>query len=238
MTAAGRRPLVAANWKMHLAGGRGGDLLPRAASPTSSRRSPKWPSSPPSRSSRRWSKRSPARRWRPARRISTRRRRERYTGDVSAAQLVDAGCRFVICGHSERRRLHGERRRPGGGARRAPPLGCRPPADRLRRRERARSAAAAGPSRSSPVSSSPCRSIPAWFSPTSRCGRSAPARRRARTPPPTPTPTCASRVERHGRARGGGPPAHPLRGVGHPRERRRPGPGARHRRLPGRRRKS
>jgi triosephosphate isomerase len=31
-----------------------------------------------------------------------------FTGDVSAAQLVDAGCRYVLCGHSERRRLHGE----------------------------------------------------------------------------------------------------------------------------------
>ncbi len=31
-----------------------------------------------------------------------------YTGDVSAAQLVDAGCQWVLCGHSERRRDHGE----------------------------------------------------------------------------------------------------------------------------------
>lgn len=31
-----------------------------------------------------------------------------HTGDVAAAQLVDAGCRWVICGHSERRRDHGE----------------------------------------------------------------------------------------------------------------------------------
>jgi triosephosphate isomerase len=31
-----------------------------------------------------------------------------FTGDVSAAQLVDAGCGWVICGHSERRRHHGE----------------------------------------------------------------------------------------------------------------------------------
>jgi triosephosphate isomerase len=31
-----------------------------------------------------------------------------HTGDVSAAQLLDAGCRWVICGHSERRRDHGE----------------------------------------------------------------------------------------------------------------------------------
>ena len=31
-----------------------------------------------------------------------------HTGDVSAAQLVDAGCSWVLCGHSERRRDHGE----------------------------------------------------------------------------------------------------------------------------------
>ncbi|MFT4026374.1 MAG: triose-phosphate isomerase [Novosphingobium sp.] len=31
-----------------------------------------------------------------------------YTGDVSAAMLADAGARFVIVGHSERRTLHGE----------------------------------------------------------------------------------------------------------------------------------
>jgi len=31
-----------------------------------------------------------------------------HTGDVAAAQLIDAGCRRVICGHSERRRDHGE----------------------------------------------------------------------------------------------------------------------------------
>jgi triosephosphate isomerase (TIM) len=31
-----------------------------------------------------------------------------YTGEVSARMLVDAGCRYVIIGHSERRRLFGE----------------------------------------------------------------------------------------------------------------------------------
>lgn len=31
-----------------------------------------------------------------------------FTGDVAAAQLVDAGCTWVLCGHSERRRDHGE----------------------------------------------------------------------------------------------------------------------------------
>jgi triosephosphate isomerase len=31
-----------------------------------------------------------------------------HTGDISAAMLVDAGCRYVIVGHSERRTDHGE----------------------------------------------------------------------------------------------------------------------------------
>lgn len=31
-----------------------------------------------------------------------------HTGDVSAAMLLDAGCRYVILGHSERRADHGE----------------------------------------------------------------------------------------------------------------------------------
>jgi triosephosphate isomerase len=31
-----------------------------------------------------------------------------YTGEVSAHMLVDAGCRYVLCGHSERRQIFGE----------------------------------------------------------------------------------------------------------------------------------
>ena len=31
-----------------------------------------------------------------------------YTGEVSAAMLLDVGCRYVIVGHSERRQLYGE----------------------------------------------------------------------------------------------------------------------------------
>lgn len=31
-----------------------------------------------------------------------------FTGDVSAAMLKEAGCRYVIVGHSERRQFHGE----------------------------------------------------------------------------------------------------------------------------------
>src|SRR5207249_3260899 len=31
-----------------------------------------------------------------------------YTGEISAAMLVDAGCKYVIVGHSERRQYFGE----------------------------------------------------------------------------------------------------------------------------------
>jgi triosephosphate isomerase len=31
-----------------------------------------------------------------------------HTGDVSGPQVLDAGCRWVLCGHSERRRDHAE----------------------------------------------------------------------------------------------------------------------------------
>ena len=31
-----------------------------------------------------------------------------YTGEVSASMLLDTGCRYVLCGHSERRALFGE----------------------------------------------------------------------------------------------------------------------------------
>jgi triosephosphate isomerase len=31
-----------------------------------------------------------------------------FTGEISAAMLVDAGCRYVLCGHSERRQLFGD----------------------------------------------------------------------------------------------------------------------------------
>src|SRR3954467_15903385 len=38
-----------------------------------------------------------------------------YTGEISAAMLVEFGCRHVIVGHSERRQLYGETDRQGGG---------------------------------------------------------------------------------------------------------------------------
>ena len=41
-------------------------------------------------------------------RTSTPRTPGPHTGDVSAAMLADLGCRFVMVGHTERRRDHGE----------------------------------------------------------------------------------------------------------------------------------
>ena len=152
-----------------------------------------------------------------------------HTGDVSGAQLADAGCRFVLCGHSERRHDHGEgdelvaakiaaalRHRlvplvcVGETGERAPRRldlrGARPPARSAlggcrRRRE------GAGPSSSSP---------------TSRCGPSAPARRpRPETGRRGPRATCAraSPSASARRPRRGRP--HPLRRVGEARQRRR-----------------
>ena len=50
-----------------------------------------------------------------------------YTGDVAAAQLRDAGATFTLCGHSERRRDHGETSLQVGAKLRAAELaGMRP----------------------------------------------------------------------------------------------------------------
>ena len=103
-----------------------------------------------------------------------------FTGEVSAAMLVEAGCTHVIVGHSERRQYFGETDASVNarlrGALRA---GLDP--DRLRRRDprrargrrrRCRSSsarsAAGSPAGSDDLPSRAC-------SPTSRCGRSAPA---------------------------------------------------------------
>ena len=116
-----------------------------------------------------------------------------YTGEVSAAMLVDVGARYGLVGHSERRQYHGEEQR-AGRAQVPRRQGGRPDADPVRRRnpERARGrpdrmahrgAAGAG----ARAGRRPRRST-ARSSPTSRSGRSAPAgpprrsRRRRSTP--------------------------------------------------------
>lgn len=52
--------------------------------------------------------RDPASRWSVGAQNVAAHRSGAFTGEVSAGMLADAGCRYVIVGHSERRRLFGE----------------------------------------------------------------------------------------------------------------------------------
>ena len=64
--------------------------------------------------------RDPLERWSLAGQNVASERAGAYTGEVSAAMLQDAGCRYVIIGHSERRRLFaGDRRHAPAQAARA-----------------------------------------------------------------------------------------------------------------------
>ena len=103
-----------------------------------------------------------------------------YTGEISAAMLAKLGCSYVVVGHSERREHHGETTRSSTPRRARPRRGH--DADRLRRRgsrgpagRRARRLHARRRSTDRSRASLPSRS-PAWSSPTSRCGPSAPVR--------------------------------------------------------------
>ncbi len=103
-----------------------------------------------------------------------------FTGEVSAPMLRELGVYGTLVGHSERRQYFGETDETV--ARRAPCCARRGPArDRLRRRDRGRARGrrhrrrAAAPGR---ASSSTTRTS---SSPTSRSGRSAPARPRRRS---------------------------------------------------------
>ncbi len=116
---AGRRtPLVAANWKMHflrrdvedfaraLGEGLPGDIVPGSRSAAPAAEVVVFPSHPllaPAASA-----------FAAARGVALGGQdlhpeaKGAFTGDVSGAQLRDAGCTWVLCGHSERRRDHGE----------------------------------------------------------------------------------------------------------------------------------
>ena len=107
MTAAGRRPLVAANWKMHLVRAEAAEFcrallaeeLPATVDVALFPSFPLLPAVVEALVGSTVAAGAQDLRPEPA---------GAFTGDVSAAQLVDCGCRFVICGHSERRLLHGE----------------------------------------------------------------------------------------------------------------------------------
>jgi triosephosphate isomerase len=108
MNPAGRRPLVAGNWKMH--GSRAdaarliGELVARGVGAATSEAVV----CPP------FVHLEAARRGLEGSRIglgaqdACAEEQGAYTGEVSAAMLADAGCRYVIVGHSERRALYAE----------------------------------------------------------------------------------------------------------------------------------
>ena len=102
-----RRPIAAANWKMHLvrAEAEGYCAALRAGLPATATEVvlfPSFPLLPPVAAALAGSPFSlGGQDLHPAEKGA-------HTGDVSGAQLADAGCAWVLCGHSERRRDHGE----------------------------------------------------------------------------------------------------------------------------------
>ena len=117
-----------------------------------------------------------------------------FTGEVAVQQIADAGARYVIVGHSERRQFFGETDETVARKTQAA-LAGRPDPHRVHRRDpgrtRWRQDARTG---GQPVRRGAGRawsppSWPAWSSPTSRCGPSAPG---ATPPPPRPSRCIAS----------------------------------------------
>ena len=105
-----RRPLIAGNWKMHH-GGAAGVELAGAVVPSSRSSVPHVdlvvaPAVHRARRVRARVRREPASR--SPGRTSTRRPRARSPARSAAPMLVEAGCTWVILGHSERRQLFGE----------------------------------------------------------------------------------------------------------------------------------
>ena len=104
-----------------------------------------------------------------------------YTGEVSGRMLAKLGCRYVLAGHSERRQYHDEDDAlVNAKVKAALRAGMTP--DPVRRRAagspRRRAATSSTPSASwtAAWTASPASRWPAWSSPMSRSGRSAPAR--------------------------------------------------------------
>ena len=194
---AGRRPLIAANWKMNLLQAEAAELLPRrCASGLAARRTaaevvlvfPSFPADPgggPRAGGQRGRRRRPG----PPPRGQGRAHRRRLR-----RQLADAGCSWVLCGHSERRRDHGEDdelvgRKVAAAARHDLTPHDLPRRDARRAPGRARPSTVLERQLADRPGGRPRAASP-W--PTSRCGRSAPARRRRRRSPRRPTASCAA----------------------------------------------
>ena len=182
--------------------------------------------SPTSARCRRWSTATGSRSA-TARRTSPSTTAGAYTGEISAAMLAKLGCSYVVVGHSERREYHDGDRRAG---QRQGPQGARgrDDPDRVRAARASRSARPASHVR---VHAGAGRRLAGrlhrragrrrWSSPTSRSGRSAPAR----SPPPTTrrrsARRSAARIARGARRRRRRRRPDPVRRLGQGRQRRR-----------------
>lgn len=103
------RRLFVANWKMNLTRAAAKEYtraLGARIGPSLDSRGPELSVAPPFTALE--DARDPGARWSLAAQNVSAHREGAYTGEVSAAMLAEAGCRYVIVGHSERRRLFGE----------------------------------------------------------------------------------------------------------------------------------
>jgi triosephosphate isomerase (TIM) len=103
-----RRPLIAGNWKMNLGGGAGVELARAVVALTTSVPHVDLVIAPPFTALAACAHECDESRVELAGQNVYSKDSGAFTGEVSAPMLVDAGCRWVIVGHSERRQHFGE----------------------------------------------------------------------------------------------------------------------------------
>ncbi len=103
-----RRPLIAGNWKMHFGGAAGVELAQAVAQLAPALARVDLVIAPPFTALAACAHECEGRRVQVAGQNLHPGDAGAFTGEISAPMLIDAGCRWVILGHSERRQLFGE----------------------------------------------------------------------------------------------------------------------------------